>query len=836
MSPMFVEVAVNLPPVRGTFDYHLPPSLRGHVTPGHLVTAPFGQRRVQGIVVSLPKTPAVPDTRPIEGLVDPKPVLTSKQLVLARWIQAQTLTPLIECLTLMLPPGLSQKADSLYAIIDSEVHGDSPAQERLIKLLARRGPLRGRQIARALPRQNWRGVANRLVRSGVLSRTSVLDPPSARARRVRTARLAVPPHVARQAFDDLGRPGGKAAHRRRTMLEMLIQEREPLEVVWLYAECNGKLADLRYLEERDLIALSEAEVWRDPLEAVDYVPSQPLNLTIDQTAVWDSVRETVHKSREEHTPPILLHGVTGSGKTEIYLQAVAETLSLGRNAIILVPEISLTPQTVRRFLARFPGQVGLIHSQLSDGERYDTWRRSRAGSLPVIVGARSALFAPLPHIGLIVVDESHDESYKEHSRAPRYHAREAALAYAKIVGAACILGSATPDVVTTYRATRGELHRLTLPQRIFGHHQRLSRQAARLGVISHYQRSEGDAVSIDLPPVRVVDMRQELKAGNRSIFSRALQKALSELLEANQQAILFLNRRGTSTYIFCRDCGWVLRCPRCETSLTYHRANERLMCHHCGYTRQLPTKCSNCGSNRVKQFGAGTQRIQTELERAFPGVRTIRWDWDVTRAKGAHDIILSNFAAHRADVLIGTQMIAKGLDLPLVTLVGVISADTGLNLPEYRAAERTFQILTQVAGRAGRGLLGGRVILQTYQPDHYAIQAAAEHNYQSFYQQELRYRKQLGYPPFQRLARLVYRHISESTAEAEAKRLAGVLRVKIDAAEMQADLIGPGPPFFRKVRGQYRWQIVIRAADPTLLIPEELPENWTVDIDPVSLL
>jgi len=454
----------------------------------------------------------------------------------------------------------------------------------------------------------------------------------------------------------------------------------------------------------------------------------------------------------------------------------------------------------------------------------------------VIVGARSALFAPLPNIGLIVVDESHDESYKEHGRAPRYHAREAALAYAKIVGAACILGSATPDVVTTYRATRGELHRLTLPQRIFGHHQRLSRQATRLGLMSRYQRSEGDAVSIDLPPVRVVDMRQELRAGNRSIFSRALHKALSELLEANQQAILFLNRRGTSTYIFCRDCGWVLRCPRCETSLTYHRANERLMCHHCGYTRKLPTKCSNCGSNRVKQFGAGTQRIQTELEQAFAGVRTIRWDWDVTRSKGAHDIILSNFAAHRADVLIGTQMIAKGLDLPLVTLVGVVSADTGLNLPEYRAAERTFQILTQVAGRAGRGLLGGRVILQTYQPDHYAIQAAAEHNYQSFYQQELRYRQQLGYPPFQRLARLVYRHFSESTAETEAKRLAGVLRVKIDAAEIQADLIGPAPPFFRKVRGQYRWQIVIRTADPTLLIPDKLPENWIVDIDPVSLL
>jgi primosomal protein N' (replication factor Y) len=331
-------------------------------------------------------------------------------------------------------------------------------------------------------------------------------------------------------------------------------------------------------------------------------------------------------------------------------------------------------------------------------------------------------------------------------------------------------------------------------------------------------------------------MRQELRAGNRSIFSRALHQALKEILEADQQAILFLNRRGTSTYIFCRDCGHVMRCPRCETSLTYHRAGERLMCHHCAYSRQPIAKCPNCDSRRVKHFGAGTQRILAELERFFPGVRTLRWDWDTTRSKGAHDIILSNFADHRADLLVGTQMIAKGLDLPLVTLVGVISADTGLNLPDYRASERTFQILTQVAGRAGRGLLGGRVILQTYQPDHYVIRAAANHDYQAFYNRELRYRKDLDYPPFRRLARLVYRHVSASYAEKEAKRLAGEIRHMISSTEAQADLIGPTPCFFRKVRDLYRWQIVVRSSDPARIIPDELPENWIVDIDPVSLL
>lgn len=833
---MFVEVAVNVSSVRGTFHYHLPPALRGHVVPGHLVTAPFGKQRIQGVVISLPHTPAVPYTRPIEGLVDPEPVLTKQQIELAYWLQTQTLAPLIECLNLMLPPGLVQKTDSIYTLIEADFQSDSPTQNRIIKLLAHRGPLRGRQISRALPRHNWRQSAEALLRRDVLSRRSILDPPRARARRVRTARLSVPPHVARLSFDDLGRAGGQAAGRRRVMLEMLIKEKEPLEVTWLYAECNGRLADLRYLEERGLIALGEAEIWRDPLATIDFVPSLPPSLTKDQATVWDEIRVAIHKAPPKSILPILLHGVTGSGKTEIYLRAVAETIALGRQAIVLVPEIALTPQTVRRFLARFPGQVGLLHSQLSDGERFDTWRLSRTGKLQIIVGARSSLFVPLPDIGLIVVDESHDESYKEHGRAPRYHAREVALAYTNILGAACILGSATPDMLSTFRAAHGELNRLALPKRILGHRERLSRQATRLGVTSRYQPSEGDADVIGLPPVRVVDMRQELRAGNRSIFSRALHQALREILEADQQAILFLNRRGTSTYIFCRDCGHVMRCPRCETSLTYHRAGERLMCHHCAYSRQPIAKCPNCDSRRVKHFGAGTQRILAELERFFPGVRTLRWDWDTTRSKGAHDIILSNFADHRADLLVGTQMIAKGLDLPLVTLVGVISADTGLNLPDYRASERTFQILTQVAGRAGRGLLGGRVILQTYQPDHYVIRAAANHDYQAFYNQELRYRKDLDYPPFRRLARLVYRHVSASYAEKEAKRLVGELRHMISSTEAQADLIGPTPCFFRKVRDLYRWQIVVRSSDPARIIPDELPENWIVDIDPVSLL
>jgi primosomal protein N' (replication factor Y) len=495
----------------------------------------------------------------------------------------------------------------------------------------------------------------------------------------------------------------------------------------------------------------------------------------------------------------------------------------------------MTPLTVARLMSRFPGRVGLLHSRLSDGERYDTWRRCRNGQLPILLGPRSALFAPLPNLGLVVVDEEHDESYKEQGLAPRYHARDVAIAYTRLLRGVCILGSATPDLETTFQAERGRIVRLRLPQRILGHRARLQQQSDRLGVGSHYHRYESDADAAEMPPVRIVDMRQELKAGNPSLFSRPLQQALQETLDAGQQAILFLNRRGEATFVFCRDCGWVARCARCAIPLTHHPGQGALLCHRCGYHRAAPTRCPECGGLRVRYFGAGTQRVQQELASLIPSARALRWDYDATRAKGAHEVLLAHFAAHRADVLIGTQMIAKGLDLPLVTLVGVVSADTGLHLPDFRAAERTFQVLTQVAGRAGRGLLGGRVILQTYHPGHEAILAASRHDYEGFYRQELEHRRLLGYPPFQRLTRLVYRHPDPDRARREAERVGRLVRRGLEQSGDPSDLIGPAPCFFDRVRGYSRWQVVLRASDPRPLIPP-LPEGWIIDVDPVTLL
>lgn len=830
---MYVEVAVNLAGPRGTFHYHLPENLSAsQLQPGHLITVPFANRRAQAIIISLDETSPVADTKPIEGLLESEPVLTPDQIDLGRWLATRYHASLADCLRIMLPPGLSQRTDSLYTILDEQYTPQGQVEKRLWAQLERRGPLRRRQLQRSLSRTNWQRAADRLVQRGLLNRRSVLKPPRVSARHIKTARLAVPPSQAQAAFDQVGSTEA-TLDRRQKILKALINEGEPLEVTWVYAQSGGNLQDLRVLEEKGLVALSEAEVWRDPLEHVEYVPRQPPRLTDDQLKAWQAIQRELDSARPK---PILLHGVTGSGKTELYLRAVAAVLAAGQQAIVLVPEIALTPQTVRRFLARFPGQVGLNHSQLSEGERYDTWRRARTGELPIIVGPRSALFAPLPHIGLIVLDESHDESYKEEHRPPRYHARSAALAYARQMGALCLLGSATPDLVTSYQARQDELNLIELPQRILGHQQRLEKQADRLGVTPKYKPATGQAQSIEMPSVRLVDMRHELKAGNTSIFSRPLQQALRQTIEADQQAILFLNRRGSNTHVFCRDCGWVASCPRCARPLTFHGQSRSLLCHHCGYTRSNPEQCPECGGLRVRHFGAGTQRVETELQELLPGVQSIRWDADSTKQKGSHEIILAHFQAQRAQVLIGTQMVAKGLDLPLVTLVGVISADTGLHLPDFRASERTFQLLTQVAGRAGRGLLGGRVILQTYHPDHYAIQAASHHDYQAFYSRELKERQQLEYPPFTRLARLVFSHTSNMEAEQQATQLAQLLQPSLAEAGLADRLIGPVPCFFEKEQGQYRWQLVLRAPNPAKFLPADLPEGWAVDIDPISLL
>jgi primosomal protein N' (replication factor Y) len=864
--PTYLEIVVNVPQVEGVFHYHLPPELEGLVLPGHLVEVPFGKRRVQGVVLRQVPQPSVPETRAVYALVDQSVVLTKYQLSLAEYLAKSTLAPLSACINLMLPAGISQLADTLYSL-DGGTRSKSPTdlQKRILNMLDTRGPLLGRQIDRALPKVNWRASMRALIKRGRVNSQPVLRSPRVGPKSVRTVHLACSEKEVEKQMEALGRSGSKALQRRQAIMRYMLAELGPVDVSWVYAATGGNLQDLRNLADRGLLVLGESEVWRDPLEGLEFISKQAPQLTEEQGKVWQEIISGIQASQSgKAISPYLLHGVTGSGKTEIYLRAVEEVINQGKQAIVLVPEIALTPQTVRRFLARFPGQVGLVHSKLSTGERYDTWRRSRQGELGVIVGPRSALFSPLPDLGLIVVDESHDDTYYQAEIQPYYHARRAAVAYARLTGAVCILGSATPDIVSRYRAELDEWSYLRLPARILAHRQTVEQQmqhATLQGKTSRYKPLEHQAETIDLPPVKVVDMRKELKAGNRSMFSRSLLKSLDKVLEMEQQAILFLNRRGTATYVFCRDCGHSLHCPRCDTPLTYHqparsadifttkegksgsaglmdsRNNPNLNCHHCGYQRKMPQVCPNCKGIHIRQYGMGTERVESDLHEIFPQARTLRWDYDTTRTKGAHEIIMSHFQAHRADVLIGTQMLAKGLDLPLVTLVGVILGDVGLNLPDYHSAERTFQVLTQVAGRAGRSPLGGEVVLQTYRPKNYVIQAAAAHDYTSFYENELGNRREIGYPPFSQLVRLEIRRRSASQAEQDASELAGRIHQWIESEKrMETRVIGPVPPFYARLKSLYRRQIILRGPNPRSLLIGRKLGDWRVEVNPTNLL
>jgi primosomal protein N' (replication factor Y) len=614
--------------------------------------------------------------------------------------------------------------------------------------------------------------------------------------------------------------------------------------VWvggLYAQTGADLSTLHRLAERGLISLhAEASDRPQPLGS-ETVPT----LSAEQESAWAKLLAGLKGLASGAEPyAALLHGVTGSGKTEIYLRAIEQVLSTGRRALVLVPEIGLTSQTVGRFEARFPRRVALLHGQLSQGQRYEVWDALRRGQVEILIGSRAALFAPLSRLGLIVVDEAHDASYKQDEPIPlpAYHACDVALQLGRLAGAAVLFGTATPDVAMAYRARQSALELLELPHR-FRPVQSPPGRLPRGSKFAH-SGSEGSA----MPPVRIVDLRQELRAGNRSVFSRALQQALAQTLQAGEQAILYLNRRGSATFVLCRDCGYVARCPKCGIPLIVHRAQASrpeyprravppgLVCHRCNHRQPIPAECPQCGGSHIRHFGVGTERVEAELRELQPGARLLRWDRDT--ASGAdHERYLRTFLDHRADILVGTQMIAKGLDLPLVTLVGVISADTALDLPDFRAGERAFQLLTQVGGRAGRSARGGQVIFQTYHPEHYAIRAAAQHDYDTFYRQELAYRRRLGYPPYARLLALHYLDSDPLRCRDEAMRLGRWLTQEIRRCEFPLEVIGPAPCFYGQLLGRYRWQIILRGADPAALLRDIVwPAGWRIDVDPVTLL
>jgi primosomal protein N' (replication factor Y) len=811
----FLEIAVLSSAQKSVFHYHLPEGW-SRLAAGCLVVVPFGPQKIQGIVLGEVDRPEVAETRAVEEVLDPLPVLTPHQLRLARWMAAYYRATLDTCLSAMLPPGLGQHAEGLYELASAGYRPEKPVGQRLVKLLAERGPLRSGQIRRAFGPLEWEREAERLVRAGAIRRRSILPPPSVRPKKIRMVQLALNPQEAAAEIESL-RAGSipanrkAAAERRARVFESLLGEGKPIAAEWVYAASGARLDDLKEMAEDGWVDLTYEEITRDPLSGRTFPAAAPPVLTAEQEAALQPILAALRSRRAER---FLLFGITGSGKTEVYLRAAKAAVESGRRALVLVPEIALTPQMVQRFGARFPGRLGLVHSMLSAGERYDVWRRTRAGHLDVILGPRSALFAPLPDVGLIVLDEEHDASYKS-GNMPLYHARETAWEYARSLGAACILGSASPDLETYHLAREGGMTLLRLTRRVSD------------------SMSAGAAPA--LPQVEIVDMRRELREGNRSMFSRALFSSLAECLARQEQAILFLNRRGTASAVVCRSCGRSVDCPRCAIPLTAH--GEVLICHHCNYRRGIPERCPACGSAAIRPLGAGTRQVETEVQRQFPGVRTLRWDRDAVEEAGEQDILLEHFASHRADVLVGTQMIAKGLDLPRVTLVGMVLADIGLLLPDFRAPERVFQVLLQVAGRAGRADRPGKAVLQTYLPEHYALTHAAAHDYPGFAEEELKNRRRLGYPPFQKLIRMVCSHPDESEAQRKAEALARTLRARIVERErLETSLIGPVPCFFAKVRGRFRWQIVVRGPQPAEVIDFPIPDGWQVDVDPIDML
>ena len=603
--------------------------------------------------------------------------------------------------------------------------------------------------------------------------------------------------------------------KQHAILELLSESGGRLPVPQILEQLHLGRSVIKTLLAKGLAIEDEIEVSRDPLARRDFPLELPFTFTDNQNLAWRPIVAAISDQDSTANPNLfLLHGVTGSGKTEIYLRALAETIKRSKKGICLVPEISLTTQIVNRFFARFPGRVAVFHSKLSLGEQYDEWRRIQGGDFDIVIGPRSAIFSPQPDLGLIIVDEEHEWAYKQSDQTPRYHARDVAVQLARLTGSTLIMGSATPDIETYYKAVKGEYQLIELKERI-----------TPLG-------------STSLPEVSIVNMRDEFKAGNRSIFSRLLKAQVKLALEQQEQVILFINRRGQSTFVECMNCGFVPSCKRCSGFLTYHSVEKRLICHHCRRAYPVLKTCPNCYSREIKYFGIGTETVETECSKLFPYARVLRFDSDTMSKAREYEKAMNSFRKRETDILVGTQILAKGLDFPGVSLVGIVNADSGLNLPDFRSGERTFQLLCQVEGRAGRGIVAGRAVIQTYNPGYYAIKYAALHDYGGFYESELSYRREFGYPPFTNMVRLVYSHVNEDKCRAEAGRLAANIQLIIDEQGVEGfKLVGPAPAFLSRLRGKYQVQLIILGGNvQNILEKVDFPLGWILDVDPVGMI
>ena len=796
--PEWVEVLVDCPGCSDLFTYKIPAQLA--IKPGDILSVPFGATQVGAIAIRLLTQPNLDS--PLEKIREVEDVVSEGFFPAGYWtllnrVAAYYYTPLILVIRVALPPGLlgrSQRRLRLTSLGKKNLAiYISPIAQQVITLLEKTPTADySYHYIQQKVKAAYRGIRE-LIRLGLAE--NYLEPPQLTKPKLQKAVTLLDNN-----HDDL-------TARQKEIVEVLRRQGGEIWQSELLQLCSTSTSTLKALVDKGYIVIEDREILRreqGPTVAADWAKS----LTPAQNNALETINSLTGFAQ------VLLHGVTGSGKTEVYLQAIAPLLAQGKSALVLVPEIGLTPQLTDRFRARFGNKVHVYHSALSDGERYDTWRQMLTGEPQIIIGTRSAIFAPLPNLGLIILDEEHDSSFKQDSPIPTYHARTVAQWRAELEHCPLILGSATPSLESW--VSRNHQY-LSLPERIN---------------------------SRPLPPVEIVDMRQELKEGNRSIFSRKLQNALQQLEARQQQGILFIHRRGHSTFVSCRSCGYVLECPHCDVSLAYHHveagAPELLRCHYCNYGRLHPPHCPECSSPYLKFFGSGTQRVAQELTKQFPNLKIIRFDSDTTTKKGSHRELLTRFANGEAHLLVGTQMLTKGLDLPQVTLVGVVAADGLLHLSDYRANERTFQTLTQVAGRAGRGDDPGRVIVQTYTPEHPIIEAVQKHDYQSFCDAELAQRQALNYPPYGRLILLRLSSLDPIQVQNTAQIIATFLNDKEGF-----EILGPAPASILRVANRYRWQILLKFAPDALPNLPDWPEvrslspasvSLTIDVDPINIM
>jgi primosomal protein N' (replication factor Y) (superfamily II helicase) len=755
--------------VEGPLTYRVPPAWRGAAVPGTRVLVPLGPRAVTGYVVGLRDQAPVAAVKELAEVLDPEPLLDRHLLALTRWAAEYYLCPWGEVIRTALPPGidaLTRRLVSLTAAGRAALGGPAPLRpiERdLLLSLADRESMSLPVLRRRHP--DGARLLPHLLRRGLIAVRAEAGRARVRPRLCEVCQLA--PGIGPDAADLPAR-----ANKQRAILQALAAAPDGLPRA---EAAQGNPAALAALLRRGLVTVRSVEVSRDPFRFALEPADAARTLAPAQAEALAAIEDALAARAFQ---PLLLHGVTGSGKTEVYLQAIAGALAQGRQALVLVPEIALTPLAVQRFLARFGGKVAVLHSGLQPGERFDAWRRIRQGGADIVVGARSAVFAPLPRLGILVVDEEHDPSYKQ-EESPRYHGRDVAVMRAKLLDAPVVLGSATPSFESYERAQAGRYRLLSLPERI----------EAR-----------------PLPAVQVVDLRR-VEASDR-LLSPPLAAAMAERLRKGEQTLLFLNRRGFSTLLLCEDCGATLGCPHCSISLTFHAPRRRLVCHTCDFERRPPAQCPACNSQRMRYFGVGTQQLEAAVRQRFPAARVDRLDRDTAGGWRAIEATLTRLTQGEIDILVGTQMIGKGHDIPGITLVGVISADMALNLPDFRAGERAFAVFTQVVGRAGRGSRPGVALIQTFNPTHYILQAVQQQDFEALWKAEAPLRRERGLPPFSRAVLAIASSPVEQAAESAAQALA---RQLLAAGLPAQGLSGPAPAPLYRLRSRYRWHLLIHA-------------------------